>query len=150
MRAFLNADNERSRMLARHARSWMDAQARPMVVVTPRRHVGGMDEMTDEEIVGLWGMVGEVVGLWVESPASQVSRFKRIVLNAGTFRNIEHAHVKVYFETMDFISRMSSWPPQLHDLYNRLYASPSSHETPEPTKDSYAFRHIGTSSSNLH
>ncbi|KAJ3201080.1 hypothetical protein HDU67_001557, partial [Dinochytrium kinnereticum] len=93
--------------------------ARPVVVVTPSRHVGGLEEMSDEEVFGLWRTVGDVVGLW--TPSESTPTFKRIVLNAGTFRNIEHAHVKIYLETTDFTDRMSRWHPHMQQLWQSLY-----------------------------
>ncbi|KAJ3094624.1 hypothetical protein HDU97_007862 [Phlyctochytrium planicorne] len=100
-------------------RIWLDAQARGMIVVTPKRHVGGLDEMTEDEIFDLWKTVGEVTTMWLDqsSPAS----FKRIVLNAGTFRNIAHAHVKVYMFAEDFSNRLSRWPPRLRSVYSDLF-----------------------------
>ncbi|KAJ3113575.1 hypothetical protein HDU96_003273 [Phlyctochytrium bullatum] len=122
-------------------RVWLDAQARAMVVVTPRRHTGGMDDMSDEEITSLWRAVGDVVSLWIQpnSPSGSPS-FKRIVLNAGTFRNIEHAHVKVYFEAQDFTARMSRWPSQQLHLWQDLYELRRQIKRPNPAKVLSRFR----------
>ncbi|KAI9330825.1 hypothetical protein BDR26DRAFT_870955 [Obelidium mucronatum] len=83
-------------------RVWMDAQARPLLVVTPKRH----------EVGALWRVVGEVIqGYgWGE--------FKEVVLNAGRFRNIEHAHVKVWFEDSLFLERVVDGRRQ---LFNQLH-----------------------------
>ena len=81
------------------ARVWLDAQARPLMIVTPRRHVNGMDEMDSAEIGALWAGVGATLALeWrdKEFPPS----FSEVVLNVGRFRNIEHAHVKVMLSVL--------------------------------------------------
>lgn len=88
---------------ARLARVWLDAQARPLMIVTPRRHAGGMHEMDDAEVGALWEAVGAALALeWRPADAScnpgqpaLPPAFSAVVLNVGRFRNIEHAHVKV-------------------------------------------------------
>lgn len=109
------------------ARVWLDAQARPLMIVTPRRHAGGMHEMTDAEVGALWEAVAATLALEARhsrSPPGQQppqnfsddvdslvpASFSEVVLNVGRFRNIEHAHVKVWFEAVDFLDRVSRWP----------------------------------------
>lgn len=37
-----------------HVRIWLDAKARPMLVVTPLPHKERLSELSDEELVQLW------------------------------------------------------------------------------------------------
>ncbi|KAJ3291842.1 hypothetical protein HDU79_002007 [Rhizoclosmatium sp. JEL0117] len=100
--------------------SWLDAQARPLIIVTPKRHVGGMEEMNETEIADVWCVVGSVIKQFGGSGPEP--RFKEIVLNAGKFRNIAHAHVKVWFEDEPFLDQVERcWSTDERTLFEQLH-----------------------------
>jgi len=105
------------------ARVWLDAQARPLQIVTPRRHAGGMADMSDAELAAVWAAVGRVVAHEWPGPraGAAAAPFSEVVLNVGSFRNIEHAHVKVWFDAPDFLERMLRWPPAKRALQADLH-----------------------------
>lgn len=140
------------------ARVWMDAQARPLFIVTPRRHTHGLHDMTDNELSAVWRAVGRVINMSSANPRQpkRTDRVldqtnceeqdrdegeegnddvhpkifrqeghrpvcKEIVLNVGTFRNIEHAHIKVWFHDKDFLDRMTRWPQPRRALHGALH-----------------------------
>ncbi|KAJ3176354.1 hypothetical protein HK101_010457 [Irineochytrium annulatum] len=107
-------------------RFWLDAQARPLLLVTPRRHVGGMEEMNDEEVAALWDGVGAVVGLWGQQ------NFSKIVLNVGGYRNIEHSHVKIWFDDRQFLASQSRWPAPLLEVWRDLHELRRLMKLPDP------------------
>ena len=47
--------------------------------------------------------------------------FSEVVLNVGSYRNIEHAHVKVWFDSPDFLDRVSRWPEGMRCLQADLH-----------------------------
>ncbi|KAJ3061746.1 hypothetical protein HDU98_002352 [Podochytrium sp. JEL0797] len=96
-------------------RVWLDAQARPLIIVTPRRHLGGMEEMNDAEIAALWGSVGRVISEFGNGV------FKEVVLNVGQFRNIAHSHVKVWFRDDAFLKQMEHWGVERRKLFGDLH-----------------------------
>jgi diadenosine tetraphosphate (Ap4A) HIT family hydrolase len=97
---------------------WLDAQGRPLMIVTPRRYLGGMEDMSDEEVQQLWLAVGLVVDYMRPEGAKQ--SFEQVVLNVGKFRNIEHAHVKVWLHAKDFLERVSRWPSEKQTIQRDL------------------------------
>jgi diadenosine tetraphosphate (Ap4A) HIT family hydrolase len=106
--------NEISR---RGTKAWIDCQARPILVATPKRHAHDMSELTDEELLGLWSTVGDLIDFMAkaDNPTWRV-----IHLNAGTYRNIEHMHVKLVFYAPEFLEMVSKWPQKYQNLVNDL------------------------------
>ena len=89
------------------------------MIVTPRRHVGGMEDMTDDELAAVWAAVGAVIRMEARGLGPQ--SFSEVVLNVGSYRNIEHSHVKVWFDSPDFLDRVSRWPDAMRRLQADLH-----------------------------
>lgn len=100
-------------------RVWFDAQGRPLMIVTPRRHAHGLEDMTDSEIAAIWAAVGVVIRM--EAQTNIAATFSEVVLNVGSYRNIEHSHVKVWFDSPDFLERISRWPEHMRRLQADLH-----------------------------
>ncbi|KAJ3129450.1 hypothetical protein HK100_008597 [Physocladia obscura] len=83
----------------KYTKTWIDAQSRPIVIVTPCRHVFDMRQLSDCELIALWQAVAQAV-------SDLGGEMIQIVLNAGVFRNIAHMHVKIYFEKEVFFDSM--------------------------------------------
>ncbi len=99
---------------------WIDAQARPLMIVTPARHLGGMEDMTDEDIEAVWGAVAAVIrNGWADD--GRPPQWEEVVLNVGKFRNIAHAHIKVWFKGSDFLNRLQNWPQEKQILQVKLH-----------------------------
>ncbi len=75
---------------APHARCWLDAKARPLLVVTPRRHVERLSSLGPEEAAGLVAAAAEGLRRLGQPPV-----FNAIV-NHGNNRNHAHLHIKVW------------------------------------------------------
>lgn len=75
--------------------------------------------MTDAEIVAVWGAVGSVIRF--EARGTNAHSFSEVVLNVGSYRNIEHSHVKVWFDSPDFLDRIARWPDKMRRLQADLH-----------------------------
>jgi len=77
---------------------WLDAKARPMLVITPRRHIERLSEMSDQELSNFFLTIARVLSsLGYGQPGSKVS-YQRMVLNHGNARNLKHLHLKISFK----------------------------------------------------
>lgn len=67
-----------------HHNVWVDAKGRSMLIITPKRHVERVTELTDDELVEL---------------AMQLRKFdaKLAIVNHGAFQNHAHLHLKLAF-----------------------------------------------------
>lgn len=72
-------------------RVWLDAKARNMLIVTPKRHVGSMEDMTDVELRDLWA--GCAAAMRREGLGARDVR--AMICNSGRAMNHAHVHVKV-------------------------------------------------------
>ena len=99
-------------------RVWADAQGRPLMIVTPRRHYHGLHDMTDAELGALWFAVSCV--LQHAAGPEDGPGFEQCVLHVGRYRNLEHCHVKLWHEAADFVSRISRWPADKQALQRDL------------------------------
>jgi diadenosine tetraphosphate (Ap4A) HIT family hydrolase len=100
-------------------KAWIDCQARPILVATPKRHVHDMSELSDEELSDLWSTVGDLIA-FMSKPYPVPLTWRVIHLNAGTYRNIEHLHVKLVFHAPEFLGMVSKWPSKYQDLVKDL------------------------------
>jgi len=101
--------------------AWIDCQARPMLVVTPIRHIGDMSELSDDELASLWSAVGSCIWFCFKSNRSNVPSFEEVVLSAGNYRNIHHLHVKVWFTGLDFLQRTQEWPENMRSVWSKMH-----------------------------
>ena len=97
---------------------WVDCQARPILVATPKRHTNDMCELNDDELCGLWASVGNLLAFM--SKCANTPTWRVIHLNAGTYRNIEHMHVKIVFDAPEFMDMVRLWPEEYRILFEDL------------------------------
>ncbi|KAJ3222218.1 hypothetical protein HDU81_010033 [Chytriomyces hyalinus] len=97
--------------------TWLDAQGRPLIIVTPRDHVDAMSDLDPDALCHVWSTVARVLIRFsrpnptnssLTDTQSPTNSFKKIVLNAGLFRNIAHAHVKIWFHPAEFAARVDT------------------------------------------
>eukprot|EP00180_Rhodochaete_pulchella_P003720 Plantae.Rhodophyta-Rhodochaete_pulchella.ctg662.p1 GENE.Plantae.Rhodophyta-Rhodochaete_pulchella.ctg662~~Plantae.Rhodophyta-Rhodochaete_pulchella.ctg662.p1 ORF type:complete len:339 (-),score=39.06 Plantae.Rhodophyta-Rhodochaete_pulchella.ctg662:1249-2265(-) len=72
-------------------RCWLDAKARNMIIVTPKRHVESIYDLTDEEHIALW----QSTVLVLRQNGLRDDDFQAMILNGGLKRNHAHVHVKI-------------------------------------------------------
>eukprot|EP00241_Pyramimonas_parkeae_P012930 CAMPEP_0114227012 /NCGR_PEP_ID=MMETSP0058-20121206/1552_1 /TAXON_ID=36894 /ORGANISM="Pyramimonas parkeae, CCMP726" /LENGTH=294 /DNA_ID=CAMNT_0001337803 /DNA_START=129 /DNA_END=1014 /DNA_ORIENTATION=+ len=77
-------------------RAWIDAKARPLLVLTPKRHVRRLSELSDDELVAFWRDAVDMIEL------EQIPRFNSLILNHGKFQNHAHLHLKIRIPPKDF------------------------------------------------
>ncbi|KAH3765166.1 hypothetical protein Pelo_2998 [Pelomyxa schiedti] len=80
------------------SRCWIDAQGRPKIIITPKRHLGSIHELTEPEAIDMFAAVQTVCGSF------HMEKLHSIVINNGNYRNHEHLHAKVNMK--DFQSSM--------------------------------------------
>ncbi|UJR18308.1 hypothetical protein I4U23_005210 [Adineta vaga] len=70
---------------------WLDAQLRKKLIVTPKRHIERLSDMTDEEMILFWKdtqlILNEVGVNW-----------QSMIINHGLYRNHFHLHMKINIE----------------------------------------------------
>jgi diadenosine tetraphosphate (Ap4A) HIT family hydrolase len=94
-----------------HCRAWLDAKARPMIVVTPKQHVEELIAMTDAQLVDLVRTAMSVL------KQLGCSSFTSMILNQGDSRNHAHLHLKVRVHERDFDRAAAGWPDKVrHQL----------------------------------
>lgn len=91
---------------------WLDAQARPMYIITPLRHLERLSDCTDLEIYQMFYLAclvlindcseSDPTPYWSIEENRQLYRFVRMTLNHGGARNVEHLHLKVRLDGYDF------------------------------------------------
>ncbi|KAJ3390438.1 hypothetical protein HDU80_011286 [Chytriomyces hyalinus] len=107
--------------------TWLDAQGRPLIIVTPRDHVDAMADLHPDALCHVWATVARVLIRFSSShprastdthtnTQTPTNSFKKIVLNAGLFRNIAHTHVKIWFHPATFAASVDNNTPVLNDL----------------------------------
>ncbi|CAL1130727.1 unnamed protein product [Cladocopium goreaui] len=87
----------------------LDAQGRPMLVVVLERFVQFQRDCTDAELLELWSLASKAMD--VTAPGRQEGDlFLNMRLNAGTFQNCRHLHLKVYVDSVLFETTWASHP----------------------------------------
>ncbi|RKP10678.1 hypothetical protein THASP1DRAFT_27517 [Thamnocephalis sphaerospora] len=84
-------------------RVWLDAKARPMLIITPTRHCERLSQCTDDELATFWWTAARAMqqelGVGVDmlaGPAAGANAvIRRLTLNHGNARNIAHLHLKI-------------------------------------------------------
>lgn len=97
-----------------HTRCWLDAKARPMVVVTPKKHYERLEDLNDGELLDFWHTAVGVLD------QLQLHDFVSMILNHGSYRNHAHLHLKVRVPYPLFSHAISSWDIELGDKLSRL------------------------------
>jgi diadenosine tetraphosphate (Ap4A) HIT family hydrolase len=91
----------------------LDAKGRSGFVVTPVRHVGRMSELNDEELFGLWN-------LSVRALRNSKLPFTSMILNHGTYRNLEHLHLKIWVDEKKYDEYRRAWSGTRQELWKQL------------------------------
>ncbi|MES1908340.1 MAG: hypothetical protein MHM6MM_001294 [Cercozoa sp. M6MM] len=108
------------------SRTWIDAKLRPSFVVTPKRHVERLDELTNEETLDMLCAIVAIIcfdndeaafaavtdsgDLTLVSASNELrQRFRSVVINQGSCRNLAHLHAKIRFRTKDWQRRIDDW-----------------------------------------
>jgi RNA recognition motif. (a.k.a. RRM, RBD, or RNP domain)/HIT domain len=99
-------------------RVWMDAKARSMFVVTPRRHIESMADMTNEELRDLWMGCAAVVRREGLTPEAVLA----MICNSGRRMNHAHLHVKLKIDSAVFNECRKRWSAQRQRRWDRLAA----------------------------
>lgn len=74
-----------------HTRVWMDAKARPMLILTPKRHAEALSDLSDDELGDLFATLSATLH------ARGLETLHCAIINHGTYRNHAHVHLKVRF-----------------------------------------------------
>lgn len=101
------------------AHAWLDAQKRPMLVVTPQRHVESLTELNEQEAEALWAVVDSLLR---EGGDAETGNW-RAHINAGRYRNLRHLHVKLSPPPTVFDRIWGSHPGLQRAMRGRVTAS---------------------------
>ncbi|KAI5060719.1 hypothetical protein GOP47_0025139 [Adiantum capillus-veneris] len=96
-----------------HAVCRLDAKGRCGFIITPTRHVDRMSELDDEELFGLWSLAVRVL-------REANLPFTTMILNHGTYRNVEHLHLKVWVEKNLYEQYRAQWSNERQELWRQL------------------------------
>ncbi|CAK8995808.1 unnamed protein product [Durusdinium trenchii] len=91
-----------------HTRCALDAQGRPVLVVVLERFVRFQRDCSDAELLELWTLALNVIE--ESSGPQEGDPFVDMRLNAGTFQNIRHLHLKVWLNRKLFESTWAAHP----------------------------------------
>lgn len=86
----MNNPLSKSSLLEEHSttRIWLDGQLRNKLIVTPRRHIEKLSEMTQEEMLDFW----RVTQVFLEQ---RQCPWQSMILNHGNYRKHAHLHMKI-------------------------------------------------------
>jgi len=97
-----------------HHNAWIDAKARPLYVVTPKRHVRRLAELGDDELVSFWRNAGQLLS------SSNLHGFTSMILNHGKFQNHAHLHLKIRVRPDEFQECVRTWSEERRAMFQRL------------------------------
>mmetsp|Transcript_20447 Transcript_20447/g.44751 ORF Transcript_20447/g.44751 Transcript_20447/m.44751 type:complete len:296 (+) Transcript_20447:304-1191(+) len=97
-----------------HHNAWIDAKARPLLVLTPKRHVRRLADLSDVELEAFWRNAGELL------TANNLPGFTSAILNHGKFQNHAHLHLKIRIHPDIFSECVGSWCEERRATYQRL------------------------------
>ena len=69
---------------------WLDEKNRPMLIITPVKHLFRITELKEDETINFFKLAGLALNI-----SGEIFPFKRIVVNHGTYRNVGHLHMKI-------------------------------------------------------
>ncbi|CAH1759340.1 3406_t:CDS:2 [Entrophospora sp. SA101] len=102
---------------------WLDAKARPMFIVTPKRHLERLSQCNNQEIFSMFYLALQILEQEVRLSKAYWNNIRYIgmTLNHGIARNIEHLHLKVKVLKKDFIwFRKHGWDEEKEERYKIL------------------------------
>jgi diadenosine tetraphosphate (Ap4A) HIT family hydrolase len=90
---------------------WIDAKARPMFVITPKRHIERLSECNDQEIFSMFLLAMQTIEQETRLSNAKWNnvRFLRMTLNHGNARNLEHLHLKIRVSHKDLKHFKNCW-----------------------------------------
>lgn len=97
-------------------RFWHDGKGRAMFVVTPRRHVRSLAELTADEMYNLWHGAVRIM----EDMGCGTDDMKDCILNAGLDQNHAHLHLKVRVHRHAFEKASRRWSSRRRDVIRKL------------------------------
>lgn len=83
---------------SRRFRASIDAQGRAVLVITPKRYVRAMPELEEDELQELWQLVPRTL----EAAGLRPGEWQDIRINAGSFQNLPHLHLKIFVHAAPF------------------------------------------------
>ena len=83
-----------------HHRIWLDARGRSAYVLTPKRHVMSMTELTKEELASFWHDL---------SASLIMQDFVHLEVNEGNCRKLPHLHLKAFLSNEQFQAMKQKW-----------------------------------------
>ncbi|GMH42196.1 hypothetical protein BSKO_10115 [Bryopsis sp. KO-2023] len=96
-----------------HSRCWLDAKARPKIIVTPKRHVRSIFLLSMDEIEDFFQVA------LMQLRELGFHAFESMILNHGTRQNHAHLHLKV--NVAPFCTHKKWWkngsPPKMAELW---------------------------------
>jgi hypothetical protein len=99
-----------------HMRCWLDAKARPLFKVSPKRHCSRMSELSDVELVALWRAAESVLKL------EHQTTFQSLIINHGNYQTHQHLHLKIQILPHIFTQMESTWFPDMKSKIQALRA----------------------------
>ncbi|CAI2164581.1 11304_t:CDS:1 [Funneliformis geosporum] len=83
---------------------WFDAKARPMFIITPKRHIERLSDCNDQEIFSMFLLAVQTIEQETRISNAHWNgiRFVGMTLNHGNARNLEHLHLKIRINGGDF------------------------------------------------
>jgi diadenosine tetraphosphate (Ap4A) HIT family hydrolase len=105
-----------------HHNLWIDAKARPMFVITPKRHVERLSECKDQEIYSMFLLATQIIEQETRLSDAEWNgiRFIRMTLNHGNARNVEHLHLKIRIDDEDFSRFKNCWDKERKKKFEKL------------------------------
>eukprot|EP01052_Picozoa_sp_SAG31_P007585 SAG31_NODE_363_length_16899_cov_9.812976_4_plen_160_part_00 len=82
------------------ARCVLDAKGRPMYVIVFKRFVRYQSDCSDTELVELWSLALDSIE--DKNGRQEGDLFEAMALNAGTYQNVSHLHLKVWMDKHRF------------------------------------------------
>ncbi len=102
---------------------WLDAKARSMFIITPKRHVERLSDCNDHEIFSMFLLAVQVIEQETRLSNAYWNgiRFIGMILNHGNSRNLEHLHLKIRIKGSDFNQfRKFGWDDERKEKYKIL------------------------------
>merc|ERR1712232_296587 len=89
-------------------RCFLDAKGRPIYVVVFKRFVRYQSECTDDEVLQLWSLALDAIE--DKNGPQDHDLFCDMRLNAGSFQNVSHLHLKVRMDPDRFARNWAGHP----------------------------------------
>jgi len=105
-----------------HHNLWTDAKARPMFIVTPKRHIERLSECNDQEIFSMFLLAIQIIEQETRLSNAKWNnvRFLKMTLNHGNARNVEHLHLKIKVSRNDLNHFKNCWDEKRKESFKIL------------------------------